>query len=119
MGYLFNLDGTNIGREINQRMLPGLLKIILASLLICFGCSSNNADLAGAALPIDTVSPTAPQPTFTEQVVETATSTASPVPALAPDITVTVVPTETEIPGSATLRSRGEKKNIQVGVYLD
>jgi len=25
LGYLFNLDGTNIGREINQRMLPALL----------------------------------------------------------------------------------------------
>jgi len=28
LGYLFNLDGTNIGREINQRMLPALLSIL-------------------------------------------------------------------------------------------
>ena len=28
LGYLFNLDGTNIGREINQRMLPALLNIL-------------------------------------------------------------------------------------------
>jgi len=28
LGYLFNLDGTNIGREINQRMLPALLRIL-------------------------------------------------------------------------------------------
>ena len=26
--YLFNLDGTNVGREINQRMLPALLSIL-------------------------------------------------------------------------------------------
>ena len=28
LGYLFNLDGTNVGREINQRMLPALLSIL-------------------------------------------------------------------------------------------
>jgi hypothetical protein len=28
LGYLFNLDGTNVGREINQRMLPVLLSIL-------------------------------------------------------------------------------------------
>jgi hypothetical protein len=28
LGYLFNLDGANIGREINQRMLPALLSIL-------------------------------------------------------------------------------------------
>jgi hypothetical protein len=28
LGYLFNLDGSNIGREINQRMLPALLSIL-------------------------------------------------------------------------------------------
>lgn len=28
LGYLFNLDGTNIGREINQRMLPALLSVL-------------------------------------------------------------------------------------------
>jgi hypothetical protein len=28
LGYLFNLDGTNIGRETNQRMLPALLSIL-------------------------------------------------------------------------------------------
>ena len=28
LGYLFNLDGTNIGREVNQRMLPALLSIL-------------------------------------------------------------------------------------------
>lgn len=28
LGYLFNLDGTNVGREINQRMLPALLCIL-------------------------------------------------------------------------------------------
>ena len=28
LGYLFNLDGTNIGREISQRMLPALLSIL-------------------------------------------------------------------------------------------
>ena len=28
LGYLFNLDGTNIGREINQRMLPAVLRIL-------------------------------------------------------------------------------------------
>jgi hypothetical protein len=28
LGYLFNLDGTNIGREINQRMLPALLNVL-------------------------------------------------------------------------------------------
>ena len=28
LGYLFNLDGTNVGREINQRMLPALLGIL-------------------------------------------------------------------------------------------
>ena len=28
LGYLFNLDGANIGREINQRMLPALLSVL-------------------------------------------------------------------------------------------
>jgi len=28
LGYLFDLDGTNIGREINQRMLPVLLSVL-------------------------------------------------------------------------------------------
>lgn len=28
LGYLFNLDGSNIGREINQRMLPALLSVL-------------------------------------------------------------------------------------------
>ena len=28
LDYLFNLDGTNLGREINQRMLPALLNIL-------------------------------------------------------------------------------------------
>lgn len=28
LGYLFNLDGTNVGREISQRMLPVLLSIL-------------------------------------------------------------------------------------------
>ena len=28
LGYLFNLDGTNVGREINRRMLPALLSIL-------------------------------------------------------------------------------------------
>lgn len=28
LGYLFELDGTNIGREINQRMLPALLDVL-------------------------------------------------------------------------------------------
>jgi hypothetical protein len=28
LGYLFDLDNTNIGREINQRMLPALLSIL-------------------------------------------------------------------------------------------
>ena len=28
LGYLFDLDGSNIGREIHQRMLPALLKIL-------------------------------------------------------------------------------------------
>jgi len=28
LGYLFDLDGTNVGREINQRMLPALLSIL-------------------------------------------------------------------------------------------
>ena len=28
LGYLFNLDGTNVGREINQRMLPALLSML-------------------------------------------------------------------------------------------
>lgn len=28
LGYLFNLDGSNVGREINQRMLPVLLSIL-------------------------------------------------------------------------------------------
>ena len=28
LGYLFHLDGTNIGREINQRMLPAFLSIL-------------------------------------------------------------------------------------------
>ena len=28
LGYLFNLEGTNIGREINHRMLPALLRIL-------------------------------------------------------------------------------------------
>jgi len=28
LGYLFNLDGTNVGREINQRMLPALLSVL-------------------------------------------------------------------------------------------
>ena len=28
LGYLFDLDGTNVGREINQRMLPALLNIL-------------------------------------------------------------------------------------------
>ena len=28
LGYLFDLDGTNIGREINQRMLPALLSVL-------------------------------------------------------------------------------------------
>lgn len=28
LGYLFNLDGTNVGREINQRMAPALLSIL-------------------------------------------------------------------------------------------
>ncbi len=28
LGYLFDLDGTNIGREINLRMLPALLKVL-------------------------------------------------------------------------------------------
>jgi hypothetical protein len=28
LGYLFDLDGTNIGREINQRMLPALLEVL-------------------------------------------------------------------------------------------
>jgi len=93
-----------------------LLKIILAGLLLSFGCSSN---LAGVALSIDTETPAAPRPTFTEQVVESSTLTASPVPTLAPTFTATIVPTETEVPGSATLRSRGEKKHIQMGVYLD
>jgi endo-1,4-beta-xylanase len=92
------------------------LKIILAGLLLSFGCSSN---LAGAALSVDTETPAAPQPTFTEQVTETVTPTASPVPTLAPTFTATIVPTETEVPGSATLRSRAGRKNIQIGVYLD
>jgi hypothetical protein len=30
LAYLFNLDGTNIGREIYQRMLPALLNILPA-----------------------------------------------------------------------------------------
>lgn len=30
LGYLFNLDGTNVGREINQRMSPTLLSILPA-----------------------------------------------------------------------------------------
>lgn len=28
LGYLFDLDGSNVGREINQRMLPALLSIL-------------------------------------------------------------------------------------------
>jgi len=28
LGYMFNLDGANIGREINQRMLPALLSVL-------------------------------------------------------------------------------------------
>lgn len=28
LGYMFELDGTNVGREINQRMLPALLSIL-------------------------------------------------------------------------------------------
>ncbi len=28
LGYLFNLDGTNVGREIQQRMLPVLLQVL-------------------------------------------------------------------------------------------
>ena len=28
LGYLFDLDGSNVGREINQRMLPALLNVL-------------------------------------------------------------------------------------------
>ena len=28
LGYLFHLDSTNVGREINQRMLPALLSVL-------------------------------------------------------------------------------------------
>lgn len=28
LGYLSHLDGTNVGREINQRMLPALLSVL-------------------------------------------------------------------------------------------
>jgi endo-1,4-beta-xylanase len=93
-----------------------LLKIILASLLLCYGCSNN---LAGAALPVDTETPAAPQPIFTEQVTETITPTTTPAPTLEPSATAMTIPTETEMPGSATLRSRGQRKGIQMGVYLD
>jgi endo-1,4-beta-xylanase len=100
-----------------------LIKIALASLLICFGCSNNN--LAGAAgLPTETTSVT--EPTLTEQIVETIPPAPTQVPTPAPTPTnlgqaeePTAVPTETEVSGSATLRSRGEKKGIQMGIYLD
>jgi hypothetical protein len=28
LGYMFDQDGTNVGREINQRMLPALLQVL-------------------------------------------------------------------------------------------
>lgn len=100
-----------------------LLIIILAGLLLSFGCSGNqsniNPSLAGAAGLNDAPTPTAPEPIFTEQATETVTSTDTPIPTLEPTATAAIVPTETEVPGSATLRSRGEKKGIQMGVYLD
>lgn len=92
------------------------LTIILAGLLLSFGCSSN---LAGAALSVNTETPAAPQPIPTEQIVETVTPTALLAPTLEPTLAATVIPTETEMPGSATLRSLSEKKNLQMGVYLD
>lgn len=103
-----------------------LTTISIASLLICFGCSSNT-NLAGAAgLPSETPTPFMPEPTSTEQVAEAATPTETPVPTVAPTPIAlgqaeepTAAPTETEDPNNVTLRSRGERKGIQMGVYLD
>lgn len=105
-----------------------LIAIAITSLLICFGCTSNT-NLAGAAgVPTLTPkepgqaslgqaeTPIAPEPTFTEQVAE---STETPVPTVASTEEPTVIPTAAEDPNNVTLRSRGERKGIRMGVYLD
>jgi endo-1,4-beta-xylanase len=108
--------------EMERKMKNSPLFIsILAGLLVCFGCSSNagntNPGLAGAAglNETPTLTEPAPEPTLTEQPTETMAPTLTPEPSL----TVTVTPTATEDPASITLRSRAERKNLQIGIYLD